>query len=151
MKYDEIQYRVCYADTDAAGVVYHAKYIEMAERSRVDLIEKAGLRNELLEKINDIGFVVRTIISQYKKFGILNDILMLNSFIISMTPVRSWWVTEIKKGKNVICNVFAETVYYNKILKCPQTLNDDIIMLFRDYNIITSDDISKKYSRIIQI
>jgi acyl-CoA thioester hydrolase len=25
-------YRVCFADTDAGGIVYHARYFEMAER-----------------------------------------------------------------------------------------------------------------------
>jgi YbgC/YbaW family acyl-CoA thioester hydrolase len=153
MKPDEatLQYRVCYADTDAAGVIYHGKYIEMAERSRTELIERAGLPVESLKLINNIGFVVKKIISQYNKFGILNDVLVLNSSVISMTPVRSWWLTEIKKNKSIICNVFAEIIYFNKILKCPQVLNDDIITVFREYNIIANDVNIKKYPKILSI
>ena len=47
-------FRVCYSDTDAAGVVYHARYLEMFERSQqVAIIFSAALGyilNEFMSK-----------------------------------------------------------------------------------------------------
>ena len=36
-------YRVCFGDTDAGGIVYHARYFEMAERSRNETLRDAGV------------------------------------------------------------------------------------------------------------
>ena len=34
--------RVYFADTDAAGIVYHAAYLEFAERARTEMMRLAG-------------------------------------------------------------------------------------------------------------
>lgn len=52
-------FTVAYADTDAEGIVYHARYLEIAERARM---------NWLRGKLNvgdDIGFVVRELNIKY--------------------------------------------------------------------------------------
>ena len=36
-------FRVCYSDTDAAGFVHHARYLEMFERSRTEWLHTMGL------------------------------------------------------------------------------------------------------------
>lgn len=52
MMVHKFPFTIAYADTDAEGVVYHARYLEIAERARM---------NWLRGKLNigdDIGFVV---------------------------------------------------------------------------------------------
>ena len=53
MKTHIFPFTIAYADTDAEGIVYHARYLEIAERARM---------NWLRGKLNadgDVGFVVR--------------------------------------------------------------------------------------------
>ena len=52
-------FTIAYADTDAEGIVYHARYLEIAERARM---------NWLRGKLNvgdDVGFVVRELNIKY--------------------------------------------------------------------------------------
>ena len=46
-------FTVAYADTDAEGVMYHARYIEVAERARFDISKNIPIPD------GDIGFVAR--------------------------------------------------------------------------------------------
>ena len=52
-------FTIAYADTDAEGIVYHARYLAIAERARM---------NWLCGKLNlgeDVGFVVRELNIKY--------------------------------------------------------------------------------------
>ena len=52
MNTHEFPFTIAFADTDAQGMVYHARYIEIAERARMN-----WLRGTLPAK-GDIGFVL---------------------------------------------------------------------------------------------
>lgn len=57
--------RVYYEDTDAGGVVYHARYLGMAERARTEAMRAAGVPHaELLEE-HGLMFMVRRIEMEY--------------------------------------------------------------------------------------
>lgn len=59
MKLHTFPFTIAYADTDAEGIVYHARYLEIAERARMN-----WLRGKL-NKGDDIGFVVRELNIKY--------------------------------------------------------------------------------------
>ena len=59
MKVHKFPFTIAYADTDAEGIVYHARYLEIAERARMD-----WLRGKL-HFDDDIGFVVRELNIKY--------------------------------------------------------------------------------------
>lgn len=52
-------FTIAYADTDAEGIVYHARYLEIAERARMN-----WLRGRVAVD-GDIGFVVRELNIKY--------------------------------------------------------------------------------------
>ena len=52
-------FAIAYADTDAGGIVYHGRYIEIAERARMDLLRGICMPGD------DIGFVVRELHIKY--------------------------------------------------------------------------------------
>jgi len=52
-------FTIAYADTDAAGIVYHARYLEIAERARMDWL-KGNTPPE-----GDLGFVITEITVKY--------------------------------------------------------------------------------------
>lgn len=51
-----VEIRVYYADTDAGGIVYHARYLEFAERCRSEFLRQIG---HPLIATNGCQFVVR--------------------------------------------------------------------------------------------
>ena len=52
-------FTVAYADTDAEGIMYHARYIEIAERARTNWSKHIVIPD------NDTGFVVRELNIKY--------------------------------------------------------------------------------------
>jgi acyl-CoA thioester hydrolase len=76
--------RIYYEDTDAGGVVYHANYLNFAERGRTEFLRATGFENNTLEKEEGILFVVRHIDIDYLKPSFLDDSLELVTTIQTM-------------------------------------------------------------------
>ena len=80
MKTHVFPFTVAYADTDAEGIVYHARYLEIAERARMN-----WLRGHVAVD-GDIGFVVRELNIKY-----LQPLMVADEFVVEtqMTDVGS--------------------------------------------------------------
>ncbi|OWF65477.1 thioesterase [Polynucleobacter hirudinilacicola] len=74
-------HRVCYSDTDAAGFVYHGRYLEIFERSRAEWLAQRDLSPSKL--INDFGILlpVRELSMHFYKPGRLDDLLYIDQVI----------------------------------------------------------------------
>lgn len=70
---DHFHIRSCYADTDAAGVIHHARYLEFFERSRTEWLERKGAGpSELEGKLGHV-LVIRETTLAFHQPGRLND------------------------------------------------------------------------------
>ncbi len=74
-------FRVCYSDTDAAGFVYHARYLEIFERSRSEWLQQRGLSPTKLVKEFGIVLPVREIMMNFHRLGRLDDLLSIDQII----------------------------------------------------------------------
>ena len=74
-------FRVCYSDTDAAGFVYHARHLEIFERSRSEWLQQRGLSPTKL--VNEFGILlpVREITMHFHRPGRLDDLLSIDQVI----------------------------------------------------------------------
>jgi acyl-CoA thioester hydrolase len=74
-------HRVCYSDTDAAGLVYHARYLDIFERSRAEWLAQYGLSPTKL--INNFGILlpVRDLQIDFHKPAYLDDLLQIDQVI----------------------------------------------------------------------
>ena len=88
-------YRVIYADTDAMGVVYHARYLEMAERARNHALENAGIQIRRLSDDSNISLVVHRVIMELIAPLRVDDEVVLRSGILHRRSSRVWWRTEV--------------------------------------------------------
>jgi len=60
MDSDSRRYRVYWEDTDAGGVVYHARYLHFFERARSDWLRELGFpQQQLKERANRVFAVTR--------------------------------------------------------------------------------------------
>ena len=65
MKQYRLKLRVYYEDTDAGGVVYHARYLAFAERARTEALREAGVPHDELVTQFGLIFVVRRVEMDY--------------------------------------------------------------------------------------
>src|SRR4051812_48817224 len=75
----ELPIRVYYEDTDAGGVVYHARYLAFAERGRTEMLRAAGYEHAPLLKEGGIAFAVVAININYKGPAKLDDLLTVKT------------------------------------------------------------------------
>ena len=71
-------FTIAYADTDAEGIVYHARYLEIAERARMN-----WLRGRVAGD-GDIGFVVRELNIKYMAPLCLGDDFVVETQMVDV-------------------------------------------------------------------
>ena len=74
-------HRVCYSDTDAAGFVYHGRYLEIFERSRAEWLAQKGLSPTKLENEFNMVMPLRELTMNFYKPGRLDDLLYIDQVI----------------------------------------------------------------------
>jgi len=124
---EPLPYEVAYADTDAGGIVYHATYIAMAERSRNHAMRMIGLPVAEMKARFCVLFLVREIRAVYHRPALVGDALTLSSGIVSATLVRALWRTTITRDADSICDVEAQLAAFDVASGGPCLLPDDLM------------------------
>ena len=65
--------RVYYEDTDASGVVYHARYLHFFERARTEWLRALGMGPESLMRELDVAFTVANLSIDFRVPARLDD------------------------------------------------------------------------------
>jgi acyl-CoA thioester hydrolase len=73
--------RVYYEDTDAGGIVYHAAYLEFAERARTEMLRCLGFDHGTLRARYGVVFTVRRCLVDYHAPARLDDLLEVQTRI----------------------------------------------------------------------
>lgn len=76
--------RVYYEDTDAAGVVYHANYLRMAERARTEALRALGIPHAELASQHGLFFMVRRVKIDYAAPALLDDVLAVVTRLLAL-------------------------------------------------------------------
>ena len=87
--------RIYYEDTDAGGVVYHARYVSFCERARSDCLRLLGIHQSSFDNIN---FVVRRMVCDFLKPARLDDLLEVHTRFLEMAGAR------VEIGQEVMLN-----------------------------------------------
>lgn len=116
-------FAVAYADTDAEGVMYHARYIEVAERAR------SNWSREMVIPDGDIGFVVRELNIKYMRPLLLNDEFTVETQAVkigaaSMTIEQKF----VKDGE--VCAIMNITIAYLGSDMRPKAMPESIVSMF---------------------
>jgi len=73
--------RVYYEDTDAGGVVYHARYLAFYERARTEMLRQCNVSQQALLDELGVAFVVKKMSIEYIFPARLDDLLVVHSVI----------------------------------------------------------------------
>lgn len=120
-KVHKFNFSVAYADTDAGGIMYHGRYIEIAERARMNWLGKNARPNPA-----EVGLVIRDLSIRYKKPLFLADEFVVETVV---TRIRAASVAvEQKFVKNgEICAILNGTAAYLDASGRPACLPDVLV------------------------
>ena len=76
--------RVYYEDTDAGGVVYHGKYLGMAERARTEALRDMGVPHAELASRHGLCLVVRRVALDFAVPARLDDLLTVHTAMVAL-------------------------------------------------------------------
>ena len=70
--------RIYWEDTDAGGVVYHARYLAFLERARGEWLRAHGVEQAVLRDQDDLVFAVRAMTTDFRAPARLDDQLQVS-------------------------------------------------------------------------
>ncbi len=113
-------FTVAFADTDAQSIMYHGRYIEVAERARSNWSKKVVLPD------GDFGFIIRDLNIKYKTPLLLGD-----EFVVETKPVKMGAASMTVEQKFVkcdkICAIMNITIAYLGSDMRPKAVPESVI------------------------
>lgn len=79
-----IERRVCYADTDAGGVVYYGHYLRFLEEGRLEFLRERGISVKAFHEAGRFMPVIRLEID-YKAPAFLDDLIRIETRVLEQT------------------------------------------------------------------
>jgi acyl-CoA thioester hydrolase len=89
--------RVYYEDTDAGGIVYHAVYLQFAERARTEMMRLAGMGHEDLLARHGVRLAVHRCSIEYHRPARLDDALVVASRIAAASGASITIEQEVRR------------------------------------------------------
>jgi len=103
-------YLVSYADTDAGGVMHHARYVELAERDRHVWLKLCNLPFSKISEKYGLSLVVHNIAAKYKQPLFLEDEVNIHTYLNSVDRSGLVWTTYVNKEHNTVCKLTTRMV-----------------------------------------
>ncbi|HEV8646318.1 MAG TPA: tol-pal system-associated acyl-CoA thioesterase [Burkholderiales bacterium] len=97
-----IPLRVYYQDTDAAGVMFHARYLDFMERARVEWLRDQGFEPQELARRFRLVFIVRHLDIAYMKPALLDDLVTVTASVQQLGRAQVTLVQEVTRGNEAL-------------------------------------------------
>ncbi len=94
--------RVYYQHTDAAGVVYHGRYLDFMECARTELLLSLGLDLGQLARREHVQFMVHSAQIAYHKPARLDDMLSVSARVCRVGLARLVIAQSVKRGEETL-------------------------------------------------
>lgn len=130
MNYNEISFRVRYAETDQMGVVYHGNYAQYVEMGRVEWLRQFGISYKNMEE-NGTMLPVISLYVDYKKPALYDDLITVRTILKKTPSVKIEFDFEIyNESGEILANANVVLAFIdmkrNRPVRCPQYLLDAI-------------------------
>ncbi|WP_249204489.1 tol-pal system-associated acyl-CoA thioesterase [Acetobacter thailandicus] len=100
-----IDFRVYYEDTDAGGIVYHARYLAFAERARTEAIRSLGIPVIALSEQFGLAFVVRDLTISYRMPLRLDDVFTVSTRLLELNAASCTLEQIISKSGKLVASL----------------------------------------------
>lgn len=94
--------RVYYEDTDAAGLVYHARYLHFMERARTEMLREAGSDHPKLMAEEGLAFAVRRLAIEFVRPAKLDDLLLVETRMTGFSGARIELDQRVLRGGEIV-------------------------------------------------
>ncbi|WP_373100702.1 MULTISPECIES: tol-pal system-associated acyl-CoA thioesterase [Pasteurellaceae] len=103
MKIFSFPVRVYYEDTDAGGVVYHARYLHFFERARTEYLRGLNFSQQTLLHERNIAFVVKSMQIDYCLPARLDDLLRVDTDVTEVKGATILFTQLLRREDVILC------------------------------------------------
>ena len=97
--------RVYFEDTDAAGIVYYASYLRMAERARTEMMRLLGADHAGMMRDDGLMLAVRRCAIEYLAPARLDDVLEIRSGLVEIGGASLRARQTVHRGGEVLARI----------------------------------------------
>lgn len=119
--------RVYFSDTDAGGIVYHARYLDFAEHARTEALRSVFKESQSQLLSADCAFVVKSINISYEKPGYLDDLLTVETYVKEAKRFSAVFNQIVKREDEVLATLEVKVAAISLEKKRPIMIPEEII------------------------
>lgn len=119
-KIHKFPFTIAFADTDAEGIVYHARYLEIAERARMNWLKGHFSIGD------DVGFVVKELNIKYFMPLILSDEVIVETVMVEAGAAVVKIEQKFVKNDSVYAIMNLKVAYLGKDMR-PKRIPEEFI------------------------
>jgi len=128
--------RVYYQDTDAAGVVFHATYLDFMERARVEWLRSQGFEPQELARRFRLLFIVRHLDIAYVKPAMLDDLVTVTAAVQKLGRAQVTLVQEVLRGSEALVRASVNLACVATGNLKPMPVPDEVLASFADETVL---------------
>lgn len=132
MRNPSFRYRVYWEDTDAGGVVYHARYLQFLERARSDWLAGLGYAQTALRFEPGIVFAVTRMEIDFRKPARLEDELDVSVRVQGAGRARIDFAQRIMRGDELLVDASVRAACLDADRFAPVRMPGDLADAIRD-------------------
>ena len=103
--------RVYYEDTDAGGVVYHARYLHFFERARTEYLRTKQFSQQTLLQEQQAAFVVKSMSIDYCVPAKLDDYLIVETEIVGVKGATLLFEQRLMRDTVILSKATVKVAY----------------------------------------
>lgn len=129
-KYNEINFRIRYGETDQMGIVYHGNYAQYFEIGRTEWLRNLGITYKQMEA-EGIKLPVISLTVNFKKSVCYDDVIKVKTTLKKMPTASIEFDYEIENEKGEIVTTGNTVLAFidinkNRPTRCPQHILDKL-------------------------
>jgi len=128
--------RVYYQDTDAAGVVFHATYLDFMERARVEWLRSHGFEPQELARRFRLLFIVRHLDIAYLKPAMLDDLVTVTAAVQKLGRAQVTLLQEVFRGREALVRASVNLACVVTGSLKPMPVPDEVLASFADETVL---------------
>ena len=131
--------RIYWEDTDAGGVVYHARYVAFMERARTEWMRALGFGQERMQREHGMVFAVRAMQMDFIRPARLDDALEVTATLVQCKRASMVFAQQVLRGDQVLLTAQVRIAALDADTFRPRAMDDALLAVLKphEYPLLT--------------
>lgn len=130
--------RIYWEDTDAGGVVYHARYVAFMERARTEWMRALGFGQERTRTEHGLVFAVRAMTMDFLKPARLDDALEVTATLVQCKRASMVFDQRVCRGDETLLTAQVRIAALDASTFKPRGMDDALLAALKPYELQVS-------------